>query len=182
LLGNHTLAPKEIQVSKKPDSLDKGDWIVHSYYGIGQIKSIETKLIDKEKVRYYKVKAKNSTFFVPVNNVINERIRPISTEYRLRKAKKALRSTPQELPENHNDRKKFIKEISSDRSLDNIAEIIRDLTYRKEHEGLNDFEENTLQRLEKLFIREWAIIKDSTEDEIHERLEKIFREELITDH
>ena len=52
-------------MSKKPDSLGKGDWIVHSYYGIGQIRNVETKLIDKKKVRYYKVKAKNSTFLFP---------------------------------------------------------------------------------------------------------------------
>jgi len=166
-------------VSKKPDSLDKGDWIVHSYYGIGQIKSVETKLIDKEKVRYYKVIAKNSTFFVPVNNIINDRIRPIASEYRLRKAKKALRSTPQSLPDNHNDRKKRIQEISSDRSLDNIAELIRDLAYRKEINGLNDFEQNTLQSLEKLFIREWSIIKDTSEEEIFHQLEKIIQEEVL---
>lgn len=166
-------------MSKKPDSMDKGDWIVHSYYGIGQIKSVETKLIDNKKVRYYKVKANNSTFFVPVNNIINERIRPLSSEYKLRKAKQALRATPHEFPENHNDRKKIILEISSDRTLDNTAELIRDLVYRKETEGLNDFEENTLQTLEKLFVREWAIIKDTTEEEIQDQLEKIIQEEVL---
>ena len=166
-------------MSKKPDSLGKGDWIVHSYYGIGQIRNVETKLIDQKKVRYYKVKAKNSTFFVPVNNLLNSRIRPLSTEYRLRKAKKALKSEPRSLPQNHNDRKKLIQEISSDRTLDTTAELIRDLAYRKETEGLNDYEEKTLQMLEKLFVREWAIIKNSTEEEILAELEKIIRDEIL---
>lgn len=167
-------------MSKKPDSLGKGDWIVHSYYGIGQIRNVETKLIDQKKVRYYKVKAKNSTFFVPVNNLLNDRIRPLSTEYRLRKAKKALRSTPQPLPHNHNDRKRLIQEITSDRTLDTTAELIRDLAYRKETNGLNDYEEKTLQMLEKLFVREWAIIKNSTEEEILAELEKIIQDEILT--
>lgn len=165
-------------MSKKPDSPEKGDWIVHSFYGIGQIKSVETKLIDQKKTRYFKVKAKNSTFFVPVNNAINERIRLISTEYKLRKAKKALRSTPQSLPDNHNERKKMIQEKSSNRSLENIAGLLRDLRYRKATEGLNDYEVNTLHIFENLFIREWAIIKESSEEEICPQYEKIIREEI----
>lgn len=166
-------------MNKKPDSLGKGDWIVHSYYGIGQITNVETKLIENKKVRYYKVKANNSTFFVPVNNLLNDRIRPLSTEYRLRKAKKALKSRPKILPENHNDRKRFIQEISSDRTLDTTAELIRDLAYRKETVGLNDYETKTLQTLENLFVREWAIIKNSTEEKILEELEKIIQDEVL---
>jgi RNA polymerase-interacting CarD/CdnL/TRCF family regulator len=130
-------------------------------------------------VRYYKVKAKNSTFFVPVNNLLNDRIRPLSTEYRLRKAKKVLRSAPQIFPHNHNDRKRLIQEIASDRTLDTTAELIRDLAFRKQTDGLNDYEEKTLQMLEKLFVREWAIIKNSSEEEILAQLEKIIREEIL---
>ena len=166
-------------MSKKPDSLEKGDWIVHSYYGIGQIKSVESKLIDEKKVNYFKVKTKNSTFFVPVNNIDNDRIRPISTEYKLKKAKQALISTPQSLPDNHNERKRFIQESSSDRTLDNIAELIRDLAYRKNTNGLNDFEANTLYNLENLFVGEWAIIKNTSEQEIHAQLEKLIQEEVV---
>jgi RNA polymerase-interacting CarD/CdnL/TRCF family regulator len=161
--------------------MEKGDWIVHSYYGIGQIKCVETKLIDEKKKRYYKVKTKNSTFFVPVNNISSDRIRPLSTEYRLRKAKKILKATPQIFPENHNDRRKLIQEISSDRSMDTSAGLIRDLSYRKDTNGLNDFEEKTLQTVEKLFVREWAIIKSIPEEDVHEQLEKIIHEEILID-
>lgn len=166
-------------MNKKPDSLEKGDWIVHSYYGIGQIKCIETKLIEQKKVRYFQVIGKNSTFFVPVNNVVNERIRPISTEYKLRKAKKALRSTPKPFPHNHSERKRLIQELSSDRSLENTAALLRDLIYRKEINGLNEYEENTFHLLETLFIKEWAIIKKTTEDEIRIQYLKIVQEEIL---
>ena len=166
-------------MNKKPDSLEKGDWIVHSYYGIGQIKCIETKLIEQKKTRYFKVKGKNSTFFVPVSNVINERIRPISTDYKLRKAKKAFRSPPQPLPKNHTERKRLLQQLSSDRSLENIAALLRDLICRKEIEGLNDYEENILQLFETLFIKEWAIIKEITEDEVRIQYNKIVMEEIL---
>ena len=165
-------------MSKKPESLEKGDWIVHAYYGIGQIVSIETKVIGKKKTKYYKAKTSNSTFFIPVDNPINDRIRPLSSLYKLNKARKILQDKPEEFPDNHNERRKLISEFSSDRSMDTSAQIIRDLMYRKHQQGLNDFEQKTLETTEKLFVTEWAIIKDISEDEARERFEKIVQQEF----
>jgi RNA polymerase-interacting CarD/CdnL/TRCF family regulator len=149
---------------------------VHTYYGIGQIKSIETKTIENKKRKYFKVKARNSTFFVPVGQIDTERIRPVGSDYKLRKAKKILKSTPEVMPEDHNERKKMLAETSSDSSLEVSAETIRDLRYRKINEGLNDFEEKTLQGVEKLFVREWAIIQEISEEEAQERYDRFLEE------
>jgi len=165
-------------VSNKPVSLQKGDWIVHTYYGIGQITGIETKLIGKKKTKYYKAKTQNSTFFIPVDNPINDRIRPLSSMYKLNKAKKILKDQPENFPENHNERRKLISEFSSDRSMDTSAQIIRDLVYRKQNQGLNDFEQKTLENTENLFISEWAIIKDISEEQAREELEDIIEEQF----
>jgi RNA polymerase-interacting CarD/CdnL/TRCF family regulator len=161
-------------VSKKPDSLVKGDWVVHAYYGIGKITKVETKAIGDEKARYYRVDAKNSTFYVPVKNVDPERIRPLSSDYKFRKARKILRSDPENLPENHNDRRKFIAEFVSNSEMDVAAGLIRDLTFRKQVHGLNDYEMKVLENTEKMFLREWAIIQDITEEEAFERYQKLF--------
>jgi RNA polymerase-interacting CarD/CdnL/TRCF family regulator len=163
-------------VSTKSETLQKGDWIVHLYYGIGQIVGTETKKIGGEKVQYYKVRTKNSTYFVPVTNAINDRIRPLSSEYKLRKAKQILREEPQEFPDNHNERRKYLNETTSDRSIYNSAQLIRDLAYRKHHHGLNDFEKRALENTEQLFVLEWSIIQEISEEEAHEKLEKIIEE------
>jgi CarD family transcriptional regulator len=163
-------------VSSKPDSLKKGDWIMHAYYGIGQIVSIETKIIGKKKTKYYKAKTSNSTFFIPTENPINDRIRPLSSMYKFNKAKKILREKPEDFPENHNERRKLISEFASDRSMDVSAQIIRDLFFRKRQQGLNDFEQKTLETTENLFVTEWAIIKEISEDEARIELEKIIKE------
>lgn len=166
-------------MSNKSDTLEKGDWIVHTYYGIGQITTIETKKIGEKKESYYKVRTKNSTFFVPVDNAINDRIRPLSSEYKLRKAKQILREEPQDFPENHNERRKFISENSADRSIYNSAQMIRDLTHRKHNHSLNDFEQKTLETVERLFVLEWSIIQDITEEEALDKLEKIIEESVV---
>ena len=165
-------------MSNKPDSLKKGDWIVHAFYGIGQIVSTETKVIGKKKTKYYKAKTANSTFFIPIENPINDRIRPLSSLYKLNKAQKILQEKPEEFPENHNERRKLISEVSSDRSMYTSAQIIRDLFHRKHHQGLNDFEQKTFENTEKLFVTEWAIIKEISEEEARESLEKIFEQQL----
>lgn len=165
-------------MSNKPVSLKKGDWIVHAYYGIGQITGIETKIIGKKKTKYYKTKTSNSTFFIPVDNPINDRIRPLSSIYKLNKAKKILKDHPENFPENHNERRKLISEFSSDRSMDTSAQIIRDLVYRKQNQGLNDFEQKTLETTENLFVSEWAIIKDISEEQARAELEDIIEEQF----
>lgn len=163
-------------MTKKPESLKKGDWIVHTYYGIGQIKSIETKSIGEDKNKYFKVKTKNSTFFIPVDQIDEERIRPVASDYKLRKAKKILKDPPVTYPDDHNERKKMLAETASDSSLEVSAQTIRDLLYRKQIDGLNDYEEKTLQTAEKLFVREWAIIQDIGEEDARERFEKLMNE------
>jgi RNA polymerase-interacting CarD/CdnL/TRCF family regulator len=166
-------------VSKKPDSLKKGDWIVHTYYGIGQIKSVETKTIDNQKSRYYKVKTRNSTYFIPVGQVDADRVRLVGSDYKLRKSKKILKAPPIALPDDHNERKKLLAETASDSSMEVSAETIRDLMYRKQNEGLNDYEEKTLQTVEKMFVREWAIIQEISEEEARQRYEKFLLEHIV---
>lgn len=160
-------------MSKKPDSLTKGDWVVHSYYGIGQITKVETKAIGEDKAKYFRVDTRNSTFYVPVKNISFDRIRPVASDYMLRKAKKTLKTDPQNLPENHNDRRKFISEFISDSDINVAAELIRDLYFRKENHNLNDYETKVLENTEKMFLREWAIIQDISEEEAYERYQKV---------
>ena len=47
----------------------EGDWIVHLYHGVGQVISIESKSLDGNKVKYYKVQTKDSIYWVPVGKV-----------------------------------------------------------------------------------------------------------------
>ena len=163
-------------MSKKPDSLTKGDWVVHAYYGIGRITKVETKAIGEEKARYYRVDARNSTFFVPVKNTDFDRIRPLSSDYMFRKARKLLKSDPENLPENHNDRRKYISEYVTNNEMDAAAELIRDLLFRKGMHGLNDFESKMLENTEIIFLREWAILQDISEEEAYERYRKLLEE------
>jgi RNA polymerase-interacting CarD/CdnL/TRCF family regulator len=118
---------------------------------------METKQIEDDKIRYYKVEAKNSIFYVPVKNIDNERIRPVASQYMIRKVKKILQEPPEEMSPDHNIRKREIMDLLSDCSLATTAQLIRDLTGRKVEYSLNDHEEKTLEKLTERLVLEWSI-------------------------
>ncbi len=125
---------------------------------MGQIKSIETKQIDNSKTKYFRVDTKNSVYFVPVNNFDTERVRPVASQYMIRKVKKILKDKPEELPLDHNIRKRHISNLLTDCSLVTAAKVIRDLTNRKSISRLNDHEEKTLENLIDQLVLEWSIV------------------------
>ncbi len=156
----------------------KGDWIVHAYYGVGQIIGVEHKQIGDKKVKYYKVEARNSTFFVPVKNAENERVRPVASKYMLRKAINILKDKPQELDNDHNQRKRQILDMLGECTLVANAQLVRDLLYRRKSHRLNDHEENTLAKVTARLVREWAISLDLSPEEAQSRFDNLVQEEL----
>lgn len=148
----------------------KGDWIVHAFYGVGQITSVVKKPLGEQVMKYYEVKAVNSIFFVPVDNAENSRVRPVASKYKLRKVVKLLKEEPIELETNHTNRKKEISERISDGSVESTAELVRDLNARRVGHGLNDYDNKILEDLTTRLVREWAIAQDIEEEKAHEKL------------
>jgi RNA polymerase-interacting CarD/CdnL/TRCF family regulator len=163
-------------VASKTATFSKGDWIVHTYYGVGQIKGIETKQIDDSKTKYFKVDTKNSIYFVPVNNIDVERVRPVASQYMIRKVKKILKDKPEELPLDHNIRKRHISNLLTDCSLVTAAKLIRDLTNRKSISRLNDHEEKTLENLIDQLVLEWSIVIKSDIEKASQQFEEALSE------
>jgi RNA polymerase-interacting CarD/CdnL/TRCF family regulator len=165
-------------VAKKSTSLGKGDWIVHTYYGVGQIMGMETKQIDDTKTRYYRVEAKNSVFYVPVKNIDNERIRPVASPYMMKKVVKILQEAPEEMSPDHNIRKRQISELLIDCSLATTAQLIRDLTARKIEYGLNDHEEKTLENLTERLVLEWSIAQQINLEEANQLFQETLQKSI----
>jgi CarD family transcriptional regulator len=165
-------------VSGKSTSFGKGDWVVHNFYGVGQISGVETKKLGDIKTKYYKVKTNSSTYFIPINNIDTDRVRAIASDYMLRKVKKIIIETPNKLPDDHNARKKEISERLNDCSLASTAELIRDLSARKKTHHLNDNEEKILDTLTNQMVLEWSISKGYEQEKALEQLEGALEKSL----
>ncbi|MEK6221094.1 MAG: hypothetical protein N2D54_02480 [Chloroflexota bacterium] len=158
-------------MARKDVGLVKGDWVVHTYYGVGQIKKIENKILDNQKTKYFKVISSTSTYFVPVDKVDGDRVRPVSSMYKIRKAVKALKGKPQELELDHTARKRQIGELIEDSSINTSAEVIRDLTKHRLDHHLNDYEQKVLEKLTDQMALEWSIAQKIKVEDALQKLE-----------
>jgi len=147
----------------------KGDWVVHLYYGIGQVKGIERKHISGKMAEYYRVKTGDSVFWVPVEETDLCRVRPLTPPSKLRKALKALEKPPCEMDPDNKQRLIRIKDARSDGSLMSICRLVRDISARQVEDSIGQNEKRALDFFEKLLLAEWSVSADVTvEDAGHQ--------------
>jgi RNA polymerase-interacting CarD/CdnL/TRCF family regulator len=139
------------------------DWVVHSYYGVGQIKIIEVKPINEEDMECFKVKTKDSTFWFPTTDNDNPRIRPVASQDIMKKVIRQLRSKPNLLDPDKVLWKQKIEEAQADGDLLSTSILVRDLSAQQVIRDLNQTEKNALEHFTERLLREWASI---TQEEI----------------
>jgi RNA polymerase-interacting CarD/CdnL/TRCF family regulator len=137
-----------------------GDWIAHSYYGIGQIECIEVKGISGEDADYFRIDASNSIFWVPVVQTDDETIRPLSSLAEIQQALDALNEPPELMSANHKLRNIRVVQAQRSNSLKVFADTIRDLRAFQQQQkvGLNVTERNALKSLKHRLAAEWATV------------------------
>lgn len=151
-----------------------GDWIVHSQYGPGQIKGVDVKDISGEETNYYKIKANNSTFWVPVDQMDSKLLRPLSTPEEIQQAITALQKPPQEMSSNYKMRQIRIQKAQDRNTPKAIARIIRDLrAYRRKMGVLNSTERSAFRALKQQLIEEWALVTDTKNENVAMQLDNL---------
>lgn len=153
-----------------PATFSKGDWIVHARYGVGQVKGIEKKELEGEKKFFFKVKTFEGVYWLSATKTDVEYIRPITSQYQIKRALTIIRRPPKELPENHMDRNKLIHETLKDPSLYPKARLIRDLNGKQHETKLNFTEEDAFLLLKKQLLNEWSVIQDTDRDVLEQKL------------
>ena len=152
----------------------KGDWIVHSLYGIGQIKGVDTKGISGEETHYYRIKATDSTFWVPVDQMDSEVLRPLSTPEEIQQAIAALQKPAKEMSPNYKTRQSRIRRVQDRNTPRAIARLIRDLrAYQREKGALNKTERSAYRTLRQRLVEEWAIVVGSKAEKIAPELDHL---------
>ncbi len=155
------------------DTLKEGEWIVHKQYGIGQIKGIERKHIGGETRKYFRVKISDGMYWLPAKE-IPAYIRFVSSKYKLFKALKSIRRTPETLPKNYKVRNSQVAERADKATLQAVGELVRDLTARKHLEGASTsiVDDRQLTGFRQQFVREMAVILEIDAKEAEERLDR----------
>lgn len=152
---------------EKTHTYAKGNWIVHIQYGIGQIKGVDVKGISGQETDYYRIEASNSTFWVPVQQMDSELLRPLSTSEEIEQAIAALQSPPKEMSSNYKIRQNRIREARTRNTPQAIAQLVRDLRAFKKQKGvLNKTERSAFQVFKQRLVEEWAVVTGSQTESV----------------
>ena len=157
-----------------PYSID--DWIVHSYYGVGQIKKVEVKPLHGKDTKCFKVRTKDSTFWFPTTDVDNPRIRPVASKDIIHKVVKNLRRKSSKLNTDRRIWKKRIDEVQSNGDLLSTSILIRDLSAQQVLRNLNQTEEDALEHFKDRLLREWASITQEEVAKLRSKLQTYIQE------
>jgi RNA polymerase-interacting CarD/CdnL/TRCF family regulator len=134
-----------------------GDWIVHRAYGVGQVVGLDKKCLNEKVQQFYKVRTNESTFWLPVNKAVSERVAPLPSKRMVLQAINVLQKKPQEMSSDFKTRKKRVEQVISGGSLIAISRLVRDLTARQKEIRLSFTEAQALRRLKGLLFKVWSV-------------------------
>ncbi len=162
------------------ESLQKGDWIVHQRYGVGEIRAIDKKKLGGKERKYFRVKTqKGATYWLPINKK-PDYIRFISPRSKIEKTLSLISQAPEPLPKNYKSRNAYIAEELSEADIYTKGAVIRDLYARGSHEDvkLTIFDSRRLDKLKGQLLREMIIALDVDMDEAEAMLDKALEKSI----
>jgi len=148
-------------MAAKEKRFEIGDWIVHYYYGVGRVKDIVDKGLNKNRNTFYKVSTKEIDYWLPMDQEDIDHIEPIRSKKDFECALNIFAEIPQPIGKHYKTRKKRIHERWLDGSLENRAKLIRDLNGRLKLEKLSFSEKTMLEKVKRYYIAEWVIADKS---------------------
>ena len=133
----------------------KGDWIVHIFYGLGQVIGKDKRELDGEKQGYLKVKTDDSLYWIPVANIDFNRVRPIASINQIKYAFTLVQKPPKKLAKDYIARKKEISQTLNNVSLYSNVRLIRDLKGRSAASKSNMNDDNVLTNIFVFSCKRW---------------------------
>ncbi len=140
-----------------------GDWVVHSNYGVGQIKALEKKSLSgdlEKKEDCFQVRTRESTFWFSAIDNDNSRIRPTTSKNQLRRDISILKMPPKFAGQDWTILKQQISEARSDMSIATTLFIVRELFALRARKNLGMNDERMLSDYSDRLADEYALVMD----------------------
>lgn len=161
---------------KKELAFKVGEHVVHPLRGVTELIAIEEKELEGKRTTYYTLSMeKNQTIWVPVEKAEQIGLRPVISRQALGNIINILKSEVDHLEHDLRTRQAQIAARLTDRSLENITRLVRDLTGRANERKLNESDANTLRRMKGLVIGEWAVACNISRQEAEQQLEEALK-------
>ena len=139
------------------------DQVVHPSYGVGRIVNLVTKsFFEAEARRYYEVAIERSTVWVPVDGDAVGGLRRLTRKDELNRYREVLRSKPEVLNADHQQRRLEILARLRQGSFLDRCQMVRDLTARGWHKTLSEADADCLRKSRDSLCAEWAVVTNAS--------------------
>ena len=151
-----------------------GDKIVYPMHGAGIIEDIEEKKILGETRQYYilRVPCGDMKIMIPIGSADEIGVRGIVDCERLSAVQKLLGDPSTEIPDNWNRRTRENLEKLKTGVIENVAEVVRNLTRIDRVKKLSTGEKKMLANAKQILISEMILSSGVTQTEAEEMIEK----------
>lgn len=146
-----------------------GDKIVYPMHGAGIIDSIEEKDILGEKQSYYILKMPGEVkVMVPVDKAEQVGVRDIIDKNSADKVFNLLSQNETEMDKNWNKRYRDNMEKLKSGDIYEIADVVRNLTFKQKEKGLSTGEKKMLVNAKQILVSELVLAEQSNKEDIEE--------------
>jgi CarD family transcriptional regulator len=142
----------------KPLKFKVGDKVVYPNHGIGVVKAIRDQEIRGQTSTFISLQilSTDSIVMVPIENSDSVGLRKLVSKYKVRRVLEKLRTAKVEVPSDWKGRYQENQEKMRSGSLDQVAEVLKNLTYLNTVKTLSYRERKMLDRARSLVVSELA--------------------------
>lgn len=140
-----------------------GDKVMHPRFGAGEIIGEEHRELVEGFAHYFVINVLTSgaTAYVPVGKMQELGVRPVMSRTKLAQVLRTLRGMPRVLSKDYKQRQARIQEMLGTGRPVPVAEVVRDLAWRRKHKNLTQKDEALLARGMDLLASEMAAATDT---------------------
>lgn len=149
-----------------------GDKIVYPMHGAGTIDAIEEKDILGEKQNYYIIKMPGEVkVMVPISKASDIGVRSVIDKAEAVKVLEVLEANETEMSNNWNKRYKENMEKMKSGSIYEVADVVRNLSYKQKEKGLSTGEKKMLNNAKQILVSELVLAEHASENEVENLVE-----------
>ena len=149
-----------------------GDKIVYPMHGAGTIDAIEEKDILGEKQNYYIIKMPGEVkVMVPISKAGDIGVRSVIDTAEAGKVLEVLEANETEMSNNWNKRYKENMEKMKSGSIYEVADVVRNLSYKQKEKGLSTGEKKMLNNAKQILVSELVLAEHASENEVENLVE-----------
>lgn len=149
-----------------------GDKIVYPMHGAGTIDAIEEKDILGEKQNYYIIKMPGEVkVMVPISKASDIGVRSVIDKAEAGKVLEVLEANETEMSNNWNKRYKENMEKMKSGSIYEVADVVRNLSYKQKEKGLSTGEKKMLNNAKQILVSELVLAAHASENEVENLVE-----------